>query len=130
MTREQLISFLEGQGYKSYPVPRIESDGVVWTGSKRLPEGSSECDTNEKKISYHVRVWDWAWGVHQEYRQQVLDIEIVAEKHDQWATLKSYGIPWDKVEKQLSVAEKCLLNAWEAFAGMGKEIEDALDTRD
>lgn len=133
MTRDQLISFLEGRGYKSYPIPRIESDGVVWTGSKRLPEGSTECDTNGKKVSYHAKIW--RWEIDRSYVENRLwvkkidehtgiDIEIVAEKHGQWVNLKSCGIPWNEVEKQLSVAETCLSNAWEAVARQKFEEDD------
>lgn len=117
MTQQELISFLEGRGYKSYPVPRIEDQGVVWTGSKRLPEGSTECDTNEKKISYHVSVSDWLIPNDQYNREfRSIEIEIVAEKREQWVKLQVYSIPWDKIEQQLPVAEKCLLSAWEAIA--------------
>lgn len=112
MNREQLILFFGGRGYKSYPIPRIESEGVVWTGSKRLPYGSTECDTNEHKISYQIKIWDW---IFREVKQQCIDIEIVAEKHEQWCNLKSYGIRWDDIQKQLLVAEICLSNAWEAI---------------
>ena len=112
MIKEELINFLEQKGYHSYPIPRFEDESIIWTGSKRLPEGSSKCDTNEHKISYHIKIYNFK--LH-ERCYSGLDVEIVANKHDQWIILKSYGISWEKVEKQLSIVEQCLLNAWEAI---------------
>lgn len=115
MNKEEVISFFEKSGYKPYPVPRFDSDGVVWTASKRLPEGSTECDTNNHKISWHVKVHEFQIENSNKMYQSV-EIEIVANKKDRWVSLKSYGIRWEDLEKQIPAAERCLLNAWEATA--------------
>ena len=118
MTRQEVINILEKQGYKSYPVPRhYDQYSIKWAGSKRLPEGSPECDSNEKKISWHINIYDWAIPNDQYNREfKSIEIEIVAEKHGQWFKLSCYGIRWEDLEKQLPVAEKSLLNSWVACA--------------
>ena len=116
MTNKELIDYLETQGYKSYSVPYFESKDVVWVGSKRLPEGSSLCDTNKIKISWHVKVWHLKLeGDAYNREMKSVEISITAEKHGQWVDLKCYGVPWNDLKDQLPVAERCLLNAWEGL---------------
>ena len=117
MNRQEVILFLEQSGYKSYPIPRTSSEGIVWSGSKRLPEGTVLCDCNENKISWHVHVSDWFIpndAYNREFKS--IEIEIVAEKNDQWYSLKCYGIQFDQIDSQLKIAEGSLLRAWEACA--------------
>jgi len=120
MTKEELIELLEKRGYKPYP-PHVHGEGVIWAGALRLPEGSPECETNEHKISWHVRVWDF--DMHDQYGRsfQSVDLEICGELHKQWYTLKAYGIDWKDVNSTVFWdAEYSLLKAWEAIAGVGK----------
>lgn len=128
MTSKEVIDFLEKRGYRSYPVPSIASEGVIWTGSKRLPEYYSrndyeamgcvpKCDCNGNRISWHVNIYEFNIPNDSVLRKyQAVSIEIVAEKNAQWFKLNSYGIPWDVLQKQLSMAETCLLNSWIACA--------------
>ena len=115
VTRQEVINILEKQGYKSYPP--FNKENVVWCASRRLPKDSPECECNEDKISWHVNVYDFDIPndpYSREYKS--IEVEIVAEKHKQWFNLKCYNIQWNDLEKQLSVAEKCLLNSWIACA--------------
>jgi hypothetical protein len=126
MNRQEVILCLEKAGYKSYPVPRHTSETIVWTGSKRFPSGSLQCDTNEHKISWHVSVYDWYWDNYNKdsglakvpVEMQSVELEVVGEKHEQWFSLKSYSISFEQLPNILQNAEDSLFRAWNSI---GKE---------
>ena len=113
MTRQEVIEYLEKSGYKPYPVAKSDYGFQVWNGSKRCPKGTPECDTNEDKVSWHVKVSDWCIPndpYHRDFKS--VEIEIVGGTNGLWFKLTAYSINFDDLKKKLFHAEISLLDAW------------------
>lgn len=119
MTRQEVIDFFEKRGYNEYSLTILRESTVVWNGEKRQTKRNvPNCECNDRPPSFHVIIHDWEIAndpYHRDFKS--IEIEIVGEKHGQWFNLKCYSINWNNLEKQISVAESCLLNAWIATAG-------------
>jgi hypothetical protein len=123
-TFEEVKTYLLERGYKEYQDPLQDGVGIEFCASKKLPEGSTQCDTNEHKISWHVKVYEiqieyatWARGI---------ELEIVAEKKEHWFNLKSYAMRWDgALEKMFPKAEQVLLLAWEQITKYLEENKES-----
>lgn len=107
MTQQEVIEFMEGSGYKSYPDPL---QTAMWAGQKYCPKGTALCGTNEHKISWHARIYDFKI---RDVHHKSITIEIIAEKNNQWYKLQAYGIEFNETNK-LEELEQKLLKAWEA----------------
>lgn len=111
MSNEELIDWLTERGYVQYP-DRLH-EWAFWSGSRRMPAGTPECLTNEQKIAWHVRLYDYTTSAGPHCSAEV---EIVGHSgRDIWCNLKVYGLGFSELREKLDEIEQRLAAAWRAF---------------
>lgn len=122
---ENLKEYLQEQGWTISKTADFKRTSVEWYAWKRLPEGTSHCNCNDREPSLCLYPWlvefntdgTICWSTS-------CEIELVATGtpgnywdeniSDNWVNLKYYNIRPEDIPKKLPKITRALSQAWEA----------------
>ena len=121
---ENLKEYLQEQGWAVSPTYDSNRTSVEWYAYKRLPEGASHCNCNDKEPTLCLYPWMLVFHTDRVRYSVSTEVELVAtatpencldEYHYQdWVNLKYYNIRPEDIPKKLPKITRALTQAWEA----------------
>lgn len=125
---ENLKDYLQEQGWTFNSTIIVENTGCSWYAHKRLPEGTSMCNCNDKEPSLLIYPWliSFGKGTSKEFYGTSCEVELCAtatpspsipydDNYNQdWVNFKYYNIRPEDIPKKLPKITRALTQAWEA----------------
>lgn len=109
---DDLRSQLEQAGWRIYQ-NHMNSKGNLcnWIACLSMPEGSRDCECNDKPPSYVVTPYHIFFDGHESASAQV---DVTGECGSEWFKLMAYSIQADRVMDRLPSVMRALAAAWQA----------------
>lgn len=121
---ENLKDYLQEQGWTISKTADFKRTSVEWYAYKRLPEGASHCNCNDREPSLCLYPWLVVFHTDRVRYSVSTEVELVAtatpenyldEYHYQdWVNLKYYNTRPEDIPKKLPKITRALSQAWEA----------------
>ena len=123
---EKLKEYLQEQGWVVAKSFDFKKTGCSWYAYKRLPEGTSNCNCNEREPSLCLYPWLLRISVAADAWCVSSEIELCAtatpspslsyddDYNQDWVNLKYYNIKPEDIPKKLPKITLALTQAWEA----------------
>lgn len=125
---ENLKEYLQEQGWTVTKSADFKKTSCSWYAYKRLPEGTSMCNCNEREPSLCLYPWliSFGKGTSKEFYGTSCEVELCAtatpspslpyddDYNQDWVNLKYYSIKPEDIPKKLPKIALALTQAWEA----------------
>ncbi len=123
---ENLKEYLQEQGWTVTKSADFKKTSCSWYAYKRLPEGTSMCNCNEREPSLYLYPWVMKFHTDRTRWSTSTEIELVAtatpspslpyddDYNQDWVNLKYYNIKPEDIPKKLPKITRALTQAWEA----------------
>lgn len=121
---ENLKEYLQEQGWAVSSTADFKRTSVEWYAYKRLPEGTSHCNCNDKEPTLCLYPWMLVFHTDRVRYSASTEVELVAtatpencldEYHYQdWVNLRYYNIRPEDIPKKIHKITRALTQAWEA----------------
>ena len=123
---ENLKEYLKSQGWVIAKTEDFRNTHVDWYAYKRLPEGTSHCNCNDKEPTLCLYPWVLVFHTDRTRYSVSTEVELVAtatpspsipyddDYNQDWINFKYYNIRPEDIPKKLPKISRALTQAWEA----------------